>query len=116
MVRRAILRAVAQDNGVKLRQAVDKMIELAAAGEQWAVKELFDRLDGKAVQQIHATGSALTIVLAQTLEDGSIKAIDGRVIEQIEAAGEGDEVPLIAEPAAQPVDAIPHSDADSVPK
>lgn len=43
----ALRRAIAQDNGKKLRGAVDKLLTLAEAGEPWAVKELFDRTDGK---------------------------------------------------------------------
>ncbi len=48
----ALTRAMAQDNGQKVRQAVDKLLELAAAGESWAIKELADRLDGKASQSV----------------------------------------------------------------
>jgi hypothetical protein len=50
----AIDRAIAQDNGKKLREAAEKLLSAAAAGEQWAVKELGDRLDGKAHQSIDA--------------------------------------------------------------
>lgn len=51
---RAIDRAIAQDNGKRLRDAAEKLLDLAANGEQWAVKELGDRLDGKAHQSIDA--------------------------------------------------------------
>lgn len=30
------------------------LLDQAAAGEQWAVKELADRLDGKAIQAVNA--------------------------------------------------------------
>lgn len=43
----ALRRAIAQDDGKKLRGAVEKLLTLADAGEPWAVKELFDRTDGK---------------------------------------------------------------------
>lgn len=44
----ALQRAIAQDDGVRLRKAAEKLLTLAAEGEAWAVKELADRLDGKA--------------------------------------------------------------------
>lgn len=50
----AIDRAIAQEDGKRLREAAEKLLDAAAAGEQWAVKELGDRLDGKAIQQIDA--------------------------------------------------------------
>lgn len=43
----ALKRALAQDDGKKLRAAAERLIELAAQGEPWAVKELADRTDGK---------------------------------------------------------------------
>lgn len=48
----ALNRAIAQDDGKRLRDAAEKLLDLAAAGEQWAVKELADRTDGKPKQQI----------------------------------------------------------------
>ena len=52
----ALDRAIKQDDGVRLRAAAEKLLDLAATGEQWAVKELGDRLDGKPKQQIEASG------------------------------------------------------------
>lgn len=52
---RAIDRAIVQDDGKRLREAAEKLLDLAAAGEQWAVKELGDRLDGKPSQSIDLT-------------------------------------------------------------
>jgi hypothetical protein len=54
--RAALDRAVAQDDGKRLRAAAEKLIDLASEGEAWAVKELADRLDGKAVQAVEASG------------------------------------------------------------
>lgn len=48
----ALRKAIAQDDGKRVRACVEKMLDLAADGEQWAVKELADRLDGKAVAAI----------------------------------------------------------------
>ena len=48
----ALNRAIAQDDAKRVRQAAEQLLDLAAAGEQWAVKELIDRLDGKPAQAI----------------------------------------------------------------
>lgn len=48
----AIDRAIAQEDGKRLREAAEQLLNLAAAGEQWAVRELADRLDGKPAQEI----------------------------------------------------------------
>ena len=44
---RAIDKALAQEDGKRLRAAAEKLLDLAASGEQWAVKELADRMDGR---------------------------------------------------------------------
>lgn len=46
----ALRRAIAQDDGKKIRAAADKLLDLASEGEAWAIKELADRLDGKSHQ------------------------------------------------------------------
>lgn len=48
----AIDRAIAQEDGKRLRKAADKLLDAAAAGEDWAIKELADRLDGKPAQAV----------------------------------------------------------------
>lgn len=52
----ALNRAIAQDDGVKLRRCADNLLEKAAEGEPWAVQMLADRLDGKPRQQTEVTG------------------------------------------------------------
>jgi hypothetical protein len=52
----ALDRAIKQDEGQRLRAAAEKLLDLAAAGEMWAVKELGDRLDGKPTQQTEISG------------------------------------------------------------
>lgn len=49
----ALNRAIAQDDGVRLRAAAEKLLDLATEGNVPALKELGDRLDGKAVQQLN---------------------------------------------------------------
>jgi hypothetical protein len=52
----ALDRAIKQDEGKRLRAAAEKLLDLAADGEAWAVKELGDRLDGKPKQQTEISG------------------------------------------------------------
>jgi hypothetical protein len=44
-------------NPEKLPQVVEGLVEAAVAREPWAVKEVIDRLDGKAVQLQEITGA-----------------------------------------------------------
>lgn len=51
----ALRRAIAQDGGVRLRQAMENLLNAAASKDPYdlaSIKELFDRLDGKALQAI----------------------------------------------------------------
>ena len=48
----ALQRAIAADDGVQLRKAAEQLLKCAANGEGWAIKELADRLDGKAHQSV----------------------------------------------------------------
>lgn len=48
----AINRAIAQDDGKRLREIAEKLLTMAADGEIAAIKELADRTDGKAIQAI----------------------------------------------------------------
>ena len=61
----ALHRAIVQADGAKLRAIADRLIEKAAEGDIQAIKELGDRLDGKAVQtnDVNVSGS-LTAVLS----------------------------------------------------
>lgn len=48
----SVRRALAQEDGKRLRQAAEQLLDLAAAGEAWAIEMLADRLDGKAPQEV----------------------------------------------------------------
>lgn len=50
--RNMLHRAILQDDGKRLRAAAEKLLDLAAAGEQWAVQELANRLDGRPAQVV----------------------------------------------------------------
>jgi hypothetical protein len=50
-------KALIQEDRIKLRQIADKLVEKAIEGESWAVKEIIDRVDGKAVQATEISGA-----------------------------------------------------------
>lgn len=57
--REAILRAVARKGGTVqqgLDKAADKLVDAVEQGEQWAIKEMGDRVDGKPAQQLVLNG------------------------------------------------------------
>jgi len=43
-------KVLVQEDQLKLRQIAEKLVEAAQEGEAWAVKEIMDRVDGKAHQ------------------------------------------------------------------
>jgi hypothetical protein len=50
-------KALVQEDRLKLRQIANKLVEKAIDGEPWAVKEIMDRVDGKAIQATEISGS-----------------------------------------------------------
>ena len=46
----ALRKAIAQDDGRRLRSSIEQLLNLASNGEPWAIKELADRLDGRPKQ------------------------------------------------------------------
>ena len=58
----ALNRAIAQDDGKRLREAAEKLLDMAAQGDIAALRELGDRIDGKAIQAIQAEVDARVIV------------------------------------------------------
>jgi hypothetical protein len=71
--RAALDRALAQDDGKKLRAAAEKLLSEAAKGEGWAIKELGDRLDGKSIQEIAAQVDASVTVEIMRFADKTPK-------------------------------------------
>lgn len=66
----AIDRAIAQEDGKRLRQAAEKLLDAAAAGEDWAIKELGDRLDGKPAQAVvGADGGPVVVQVVRFADD-----------------------------------------------
>lgn len=70
----ALDRAIAQDDGKKLRFAAEKLLELAAEGDLSAINALADRLDGKPHQSVavgNPDGTALFSEIARTIIDAA---------------------------------------------
>ena len=63
--RDAIDRALAQDDGKRLRSIAETLLTKAADGDMSAIRELGDRLDGKAMQAIEHSGDMI-VTLSQT--------------------------------------------------
>jgi len=49
-------KVLVQNDAFKLRQVTEKLVDAAVEGEPWAVKEVIDRMDGKAVQATEISG------------------------------------------------------------
>lgn len=65
----AINRALKADNGKKLRALAEKLIERAQDGDIAALKEVGDRVDGKALQALAAEGGPLVVIQATALDE-----------------------------------------------
>lgn len=50
-------KALVQEDSLKLRKIADKLVDAAEQGEPWAIKEVIDRVDGKAVQATEISGA-----------------------------------------------------------
>jgi hypothetical protein len=48
--------ALVQEDSRKLRTIAQKLVDAAEQGEPWAIKEVIDRIDGKAVQSTEISG------------------------------------------------------------
>lgn len=68
----ALDRAIAQDDGKRLRQAAEMLLTSAAEGEPWAVRELADRLDGKSRESVTIDAQPTS---AADLSDAQLLAI-----------------------------------------
>lgn len=75
----ALRRAIAQDDGDRLRKAAEQLLTKASEGEPWALSMLADRLDGKAAQSVTVEAPGLremslvelTAQLASVVEGGA---------------------------------------------
>ena len=49
--------ALVQEDKKRLRNIAEKLVKAAENGDAWAIKEVIDRVDGKAVQATEITGA-----------------------------------------------------------
>ena len=49
-------KALVQEDSLRLRKIADKLVDAAEKGEPWAIKEVIDRVDGRAVQATEISG------------------------------------------------------------
>lgn len=62
----AVHRALLAEDGKKLRQIADKLIDKALEGDVSALKEIGDRVDGKAIQAVTgADGGPIVVEIAR---------------------------------------------------
>ena len=73
----ALKRAIAQDDGKRLRDAAEKLLSLASEGERWAVEMLADRLDGKAHQSVTVEPRNIEEMTLDQLRAAVVAAIAG---------------------------------------
>lgn len=74
----ALRRAIAQDDGKRVRAAAEQLLDQAAAGEQWAIQHLADRLDGK-------PGASVDVTVTKRVEDLTLDEL----VSEIAAARSG---------------------------
>jgi hypothetical protein len=58
----ALRRAIAQDDGKRLRDAAEKLLTEASRGKPWALAMLADRLDGKVLPMLPDVGDGQLVV------------------------------------------------------
>ena len=71
--REALHYAIAQDDSRKLKAAAMKLLDMAVEGEEWAIKELGDRLDGKPGQAVQVSGDNENPLVSELL----LRLVDG---------------------------------------
>ena len=77
-------RLVTQDNAVQLRKGLEKVLEMFADGDRWAIEYVTDRLDGKATQTTNVNISRI----AKELTESELLAIASGAGTVIEAGSE----------------------------
>ena len=88
----ALRRAIAQDDGERLRRAAEALLTQAAEGEQWAIGMLADRLDGKAHQSLTVEKKDVSQYSLQELAAEMAAAIASGGNETPASAGESGQV------------------------
>lgn len=82
--------AIRSDRSARLLQAAQALLDQAAEGQEWAIKELANRLDGKAIQAVELEGHVR--VMPHVIEAEELKArLLGQTVEVVLREIEDDE-------------------------
>ena len=73
----ALRKAIASDDGKRLRLAADQLLDQASYGQPWAIQYLADRLDGKAKQSIAVERKTVSEMSLGELTDELAASIAG---------------------------------------
>lgn len=71
-IERMLERAIVQEDGRRLREGVERVLDMFAAGDKWAIEFVTEQLDGKKPTQLnvsveHSVGAFLEVIGAQQL-------------------------------------------------
>ena len=80
LVSDAITRAIKQDDGKRIRQGVEKLLDLAATGDLPALTYIRDTIQGRPSQQLTLDGDDVPVITAIRMV--IVSANQGQVIEQ----------------------------------
>ena len=80
----ALTRSMLADDGKKVRAAAEQLLDQAAAGEPWAIKELADRLDGRPAQAIIGDSENPLLIISR-IERAIIDSVADRDSQDIPA-------------------------------
>lgn len=83
--RDSLRRALKANGADRLRTIAENLVAAAEQGEQWAIKEIADRIDGKPQQAIDHRGAVGTFDLSNLSDDelGQLESILSRVAESV---------------------------------
>lgn len=74
----------------RLNRIAEQLVQAAESGEQWAIKEVADRLDGKPAQTVDATIEQVDSFASLTIEQLAARTAD--TLRRIEEAASGNAV------------------------
>lgn len=81
---KAQLQAELTQNPDKMRTIVCKMLDMAAAGDLGAMREVIDRVDGKAKQEIENTHSILS-EMSDDMVKARLSALEDQMLQRAKA-------------------------------
>ena len=79
MITDELRKVLVQNDRLKVRRIVEKLVEAAEEGDSWAIKEVFDRMDGKPQMAVEMSG---TLDLKQEVVNSGLERIS-KTLEKI---------------------------------